>query len=199
MPCLRAEIYCRCAFCGGTHLGLEHEVELAYVCPVACAGDRTYDFLVEDYLLQSVKVYAALGIHDLLIAVVEGVALGEELSYFRRCGTILLLVEILLETLACFLHLLLYLLLVLGYLVFDEDIGTIALLGVTVVYERVVESIDVAGCLPYCRVHEYSRIDTHDILMHEHHVLPPVLLDIVFQFDTVLTVVIYSAQSVINL
>ena len=48
------------------HLGLEHEVELAHLGPVACAADGAYDSLVEDDLLQAFEVDAAFCVHHLM-------------------------------------------------------------------------------------------------------------------------------------
>ena len=109
----------------GSHLGREHEVELAHVCPVACSADGAYYLLVEDYLLQCLEVGA---LHGGSIALVEGVTLLAQLLNARRRGQILLLVESLLEAFAGLVDLFLYLLVVLGNLVFNENIGAIALL-----------------------------------------------------------------------
>ena len=87
---------------------------------------------------------------------------------------------------------------VLGYLVFDEHIGAITLLRVTVVDEGIVERVHVSAGLPYRGVHEDGRVDAHDVLVKQHHALPPVLLDVVFQFHTILSVVIHGSQSVVD-
>jgi len=56
----------------------------------------------------------------------------------------------------------------------------------------------VAGSLPDGGVHEDGRVDAHDVLVEQSHRLPPVLFDIIFEFNAELTVVIDCAQSVID-
>ena len=90
-------------------------------------------------------------------------------------------------------------LVILGYLVLDEHVRAVALLRVAVVDEGVVEGVHVSAGLPDGGVHEDGGVDAHDVLVQQHHALPPVLLDVVLQFHAVLTVVIHSAQSVVNL
>ena len=95
-------------------------------------------------------------------------------------------------------YFLVYLFVVFGNLIFNQYIGTVALLGITVVNQRVIKSVHVSRSLPNGRMHENCRIDTYDVLMQQHHALPPVLFDIVFQFHTVLTVIIYGSKSIVN-
>ena len=96
------------------------------------------------------------------------------------------------------LDLLLNLVLILCHLLLDEYVGAIALLGVAVVDEGIVEGIDVSAGLPRGGVHEDSGVDAHDILVQEHHRLPPVLLYIVLELHAVLSVVIDRAQAVVD-
>ena len=84
----------------------------------------------------------------------ESVALLLVLDYASVGSAELSLVEALAEALASLGNLLLNLLVVLCNLVFDENVGTVALLRVAVVDERVVESVYVSACLPDSRVHE---------------------------------------------
>ena len=128
----------------------------------------------------------------------EGVALLLVLQHTRIGLAELSLIERIAETLACLGYLLVYLLLILAYLVLDEYVGAIALLGVAVVDERVVEGVNVSACLPYRGVHEDCRVDAHDVLVEQNHALPPVFLDVVFQFHTILSVVVDCCQSVID-
>ena len=128
----------------------------------------------------------------------EGVALGLRLGHAGRRLQIFRLVEAVAEALAGLLDFLLDLLVVFSYLVLDEHIGTIALLRVAVVNQGVVEGIDVAGGLPDGGVHEDGRVNAHDVLVEQHHRLPPVLLDVVFQLYAHLAVIIDCAQSVVD-
>ena len=109
------------------------------------------------------------------------------------------LVERVTETLASLLNLFLNLLVVFGNLVLNQHVGTIALLTVAVVDEGIVESIHVARGLPDGGVHKNGAVNTHDILVQQNHRLPPILLNVVFQLHTVLTVVINSTQSIVDI
>ena len=178
-----------------THLGREHQVELAHICPVLGAADRVYDVLVEDYLLQFLKVGT---LHCLGVTCMKSVALLLMLEHTGIGSAEFLLIKGVAELLGGLGNLLVYLLLVLGYLVFDEHVGTITLLGVAVIDKWVVERIDVAGSLPHGRVHEDGGVDTHDIAVHQHHRLPPIFLDIILKLNAVLTVVIHGGETVVN-
>ena len=96
------------------------------------------------------------------------------------------------ETLGSLCYLFLDLILDLGYLLLDEHIGAVTLLGILVVNQRIVERIHMTGSLPYGRVHKDRRVNAHDILVKESHGIPPVTLDIVFELHAILTVVIHS-------
>ena len=180
----------RCA-----HLSREHQVKLSHVGPVLCAADRIDNLLVDYYLLQCLEVRT---LHSLGIAGVQSVALLLGLLYALACGQILLLVKRVAEALASLSHFFLYLLVIFRYLVLDEHVSAIAFLRVAVVDKWVVKRIDMSACLPYSRMHKDGGVDTHDILVQQHHTLPPVLLDVVFQFHTILSVVMYGSQSVID-
>ncbi len=175
-------------FCG------KHQVELAHVGPVAGAGDGAHNAQFLDEGLESGQV---VGIHQgsetlrdvvnlLLILQHTAVGLAEHL-----------LVEVF-ETLAGLLNLLVDFLLDFGDMVLDEHIGAVALLGVLVVNQRVIESVHVAGSLPNGRVHKDAAVQTDDVLVVLHHRFPPILLDVVFQFNAILAVVINGAQAVVN-
>ena len=126
------------------------------------------------------------------------VALLLFLQHARRRLAVFLFVEGIAKTLAGLGHLLLDFLVVLRNLVLDQHVGAITLLRVTVVNQRVVKRVHMSAGLPNRRVHEHTRVDAHDVLMHQHHRLPPVLLDIILQFHTVLAVVIHCAQTIID-
>ena len=179
----------------GTKLSGEHEVELAYVGPVLRSADRADDALVEDDLLQFLQVGA---LHGLRVALVEVVALLLVVEDAGIGGTEFLLVEALAKSLGSLLYLLVNLLLILADLVLDEVVGTVALLRVAVVDQGVVECVDMAAGLPHRGVHEDGGVDTDDVGMEEHHGLPPVLLDIIFQLHAVLTVVVNGGETIID-
>ena len=108
------------------------------------------------------------------------------------------LVEGLSETLAALRDLLVHLLLDLPEEVLDEDVGTIPLLGILIVDERVVEGAHVTGGLPDAGVHEDGRVDAHDVLVQAGHRLPPVILDVVLELDTHLAVIIHGGEAVVD-
>ena len=83
-------------------------------------------------------------------------------------------------------------------MIFYQNVCTIALFRVTIIYQRIVKSIYVARCFPRCGMHENGSIDTYDILMEQGHRIPPITLDIVFQFYAILAVVIHCAKAVVN-
>ena len=196
---LGTQINGACAVGGAAHLGLKHEVELTDISPVAGSADGADDSFVEDNLLHAIQVDTARSVHYLLEAVMQVVILLLILEdTLVRC-TELCFVEAVAETLLSLFYLLLNLILVLRHLLFDEHVGTIALLRVTVVDEWVVEGIHVSACFPSGGVHEDGCVDAHDVLVQEHHRLPPVLLYIVLQLNAVLSVVIDGSQTVVNI
>ena len=113
-------------------------------------------------------------------------------------GDELLAVEALAEAFVGLLALLLNLLLDLGDMVLNEDVGAVALLAVLVVDEGVVECVHMAAGLPDAGMHEDGAVEAHDVLVHLHHGLPPGLFDVVFQFDAELTVVVDSGEAIID-
>ncbi len=191
----RTEVNLVCCIRSRAHLGREHQVKLAYVGPVLCSTDRVNNLFIDDNLLQSLKIWS---LHSLGVTLVEGVALFLVLDDTRIRLAELCLVEAVAEALACLGNLLVNLFLVFCNLVFDKNIGAVAFLRVAVVDERVVESVNVAACLPDSRVHKDGGVDAHDILVEQYHALPPIFLDVVFQFYTILSVVVDCSQSVVN-
>jgi hypothetical protein len=103
------------------------------------------------------------------------------------------------EALAAFLDLLGDLILVLGDVLLQQHVGTVALFAVLVVDQRVVESIHVAAGLPHSGVHEDSGVQTHDVLVELGHGLPPVAADVVLQLNAVRAVVVGGAKAVVDL
>ena len=184
------------AFGGAAHRGAEHEVELTDVGPVAGAADGADDAAVDDDLAVLGQIVGVLGLD---VAVVDLVVLGLLAQDVGVSGAELSLVETLAETLAALGDLLAYLFLDLAEIVLDEDIGAIALLGVLVIDERVVEGANVTGSLPDARMHKYAGIDAHYILVKARHGVPPILLDIVLEFGAHLSIIVHGGKSVIDL
>ena len=122
---LGTEIHGHRAVGGRAHLGAEHEVELTHLGPVLCAGNRVYDFLVDDNLAKLVEVTV---IHRFCKTLVERVTLGfllkdagiglAEKGFVKRVA----------ETLAGFLNLFLDFVVKLRDGVLDKHVGAVTLL-----------------------------------------------------------------------
>ena len=78
-----------------------------------------------------------------------------------------------------------------------QVVHAVAFLTVFIIYHGVAEIINVPAGLPYRRVHKYSGIDTHYIVLHLCHALPPVFADVTLQLHTILAVIIYRTQPII--
>ena len=114
-------------------------------------------------------------------------------------ATKLSLIKSITESLGSLGHFFVYLLVIFGKLVFNQHIGTITFFRIAVVNQRIIECVHMSGSLPNSRMHKNSRINTYDVLVQQHHTLPPILLDIILQLHSHLTVIVYSAQSVIDI
>ena len=129
---LRAQVDLHRRIGRGTHLGREHQVELTNIRPVLGTADGIYNLLVEDNLLQLIEVRT---LHGSRITGVQIVALFLGFLHALAGLQILSLVEAVAEALAS--------LLLLGNLIFDQHVSTIALLRVAVVDQGIVESVHV--------------------------------------------------------
>ena len=193
---LRTKINLHRAVCRRTHLCLEHEVELTHVGPVARTADRTNDLLVENDLFEFIEVIV---VHRFGKTLMERLAFGNVLFHTLVGSFEHLLVKTLAETFAGFLYLFGDFVIVFGNLIFDQYVRTVTLLGIAVINQRIIERIYVTGGFPSRRVHKNSRVDTDDVLVQKRHRIPPITLDIVLQLHAVLTVVIYGAQTIVDL
>ena len=192
---LRTEVDGRCPLRSRPHFGLKHEVELAHFSPVASTANGANDFLVQDDLAQFFKV-AIIESHRKTL--VQSIALSSNFEHTTVGGAEFFFVEGFLETLATLSHFFLNLLVIFCELIFDKHVSAIAFLRILVVNQGIVKRIYVTRSLPNSGVHEDGRVDAHDVLVEQSHRLPPVLFDIIFEFNAELTVVIDCAQSVID-
>ena len=55
----------------------------------------------------------------------------------------------------------------------------------------------MSGSLPDGRVHEDGRIQSHHVLVQQDHGVPPVLLNIVLELNSILSVIIDRCESVV--
>ncbi len=195
LSCFRAQIYFHGTIGSGTHIGREHEVELTYVGPVACTAYGTYNLFINNYLFEFVQI---VFVYCSLIAVVQRIASGCIIQYIGRCGAIFCFIERVTETLAGFDYLLLYFFIVFGHLLLNQNIGAVASLGIAVVYQGIVKGINMTRCFPNGRVHKYCRVKAYNVVMQQYHALPPICLNVILQFDSELSIIIDSTQSVIN-
>ena len=131
-------------------------------------------------------------VHGLGKTFVESVALGLVLQHTRIGLAEKGLVKRVAETLGGLSHFLLDFIVHLGYFFLDKHVCAIAFLGVFIVNQGVVECVDMPRSLPDSRMHENSGIDTYYIFMKKRHGVPPIAFDVIFQFDTVLTIVVNS-------
>ena len=180
----------------GAHGGGEHQVKLTHLGPVASTGNGAHDVAVDDNLAIFGIIVGLFGSH---ITVVYLVIFGLFAQHIGVCSPELGLVKGVSELLFALSHLFFNLFLDLAQVIFDEDIGPVALLGIFVVDEGVVEGSYVSGGLPDARVHENSGVNAHDILIQAGHGLPPIVFDVVFELDTHLAIVINGCQTVVNL
>ena len=151
LGCFGTEIHLVGSVTGRTHLSREHEVELTHIGPVLGTADRVYNAFIKDNLLEFLEVRT---LHSLCVALMQGITLLQVLQYTWIGLTELGFVEGVAKLFLGLSHFLGHLLLILGYLVFDEHVGTIAFFGVAVINERVIESVHVAAGLPDGRVHK---------------------------------------------
>ena len=103
------------------------------------------------------------------------------------------------ESFGSFRYFLIDFIVIFSQLIFNQYVGTIAFLGIFVVNQWVIECVNVSGSLPDSRMHKYGRVDPDNVFVQQHHAVPPVFLDIILQFNAHLTVVIHSAQSVVDI
>ena len=95
----------------------------------------------------------------------EGVPLGLVLEHAGVGGAELGLVEGVAEFLGGLGHFFVDFVFDFSQLLLDQDVGAVALLGIAVVDQGVVEGVDVARSLPDGRVHEDGRVDADDVLV----------------------------------
>ena len=192
---LRAEVDDPGVSTDRAELRLEHQVELANVRPVGRPGFRILDAEIEDELLHRVEVVCVHGGLEPRIDVLNLPLSADAIAVGREE---LLLVEGVAEALLRLGHVLGNLGFDLADVVLDQDVGTVALLAVLVVDQRIVERIDVSRGLPRGGVHENAGVEAHDVFVHPHHGRPPIGLDVVLQFDPELPVVIGGTQSIVD-
>ena len=116
-------------------------VELTYICPVLCSGNRTSEFTVNDDLTKLCKIICIESISHSLLYLINLSLIAKNI---RICSKELLLIERLAEFLLTLLYILGNLILKFTDVILDENVCAISLLRILVVDKRVVESTDMA-------------------------------------------------------
>src|SRR5688572_18449 len=81
---------------------------------------------------------------------------------------------------------------------FYQMIDPVSFLTVFVIDHRVIEIINMARSFPRGRMHENGSINTHNILIHAGHTIPPIVLYIFFEFTSPLPVIIYRLEAIVD-
>ena len=81
---------------------------------------------------------------------------------------------------------------------FLKLVGTMALVAVEALDQRVVEHGHVAGSHPHGRREDDGRVNAHDITTGDDHGTPPFALDVVFQRDAERTVIPCGTGSAVD-
>ncbi len=160
----------------GTHLGREHQVELADFRPVPRSADRANNFFIKDDLSQLFQIVV---IQRLGEPVMQPVPFLPVFEHPLIGLPELLLVERITKPFGRFFNLFTDLVLVFGQLIFDQHVGPVTFFGILVIDQRIVEGIHMAGGFPDRGMHENGRVDPHDILIQQYHAVPPVFFDII--------------------
>ena len=186
----RTKVNLHRSFGSRTHFSREHQIELTNFCPVLSTGDRAYDFFINNDLAQFFQITI---IQCFSKTSVKSVAFCLMLQHTSVSRTELSLIKRFAESLGSFRYFFINFIVILCQLIFDQHVSTITFFRVFIVNQRVIECVYVSGSLPDSRVHKDGRVDTDNVLVQQHHAVPPVFLDVIFQFNAHLTVVIHSA------
>ena len=179
-----------------THLCGEHQIELTHFRPVLRSGNGANNLFIYDDLAKLIQIIIVQRFRK---ASMKGVAFSLMLKDTAVCATELCLIESITEFLGSFSYLFIDLIIVFGKLIFDKHVCTITFFRIFIVNQRIVECINVSGSFPDSRMHKNSGVDADNIFVQQHHAIPPVFLYIIFEFNTHLTIVIHSSQSIINI
>jgi hypothetical protein len=117
---LRTEVHLQRTVGGRSHLCREHQVELSHIRPVCRSRYRVDDTFVHDNLTQTFQVVV---VHGLLIAFVQRVSLCLVFQHTGIRRAVFFFVESVAVFLAGLLHLFVHLVIIFGYLVFDEHVA----------------------------------------------------------------------------
>ena len=179
-----------------THIGREHQIELTNFCPILSTGNRASYFFVNNDLTELFQIVI---VQRFCETFVQCITLCLMLKNTPIGAAELSFVESFTKSFGSFGHLFINLIIVLSQLIFNQHIGTVAFFRVFIINQRIVKCIHMSGSLPDGRVHKDCRVNTDNVFVQQHHAVPPVFFNIVFQFNTHLSVVIHRAQSVVDI
>ena len=187
---LGPQVYFECPFGGSPHLGREHQVKLPHFRPITGATHRAGDFAIHDNLPQLVQVIVVQCLGKTRVNLVPLRLI------FQHPGigfAVHLLVELLPEALCRLLHLLVDLIVYFSQILLDQHVGTIPLLAVPVIDQWIIKRVHVSRCFPDGRVHEDGGVDPYNILVQQHHAVPPIFFQVVLELHAHLPVIINGA------
>jgi hypothetical protein len=83
--------------------------------------------------------------------------------------------------------------------VLDQVVFAVTLVAARALDEGVAENLDVTGCFPDFARQDDAGVETDDIVAALHHVVPPLLLDVLLESDSEGAVIPCGARSSIDL
>jgi len=173
---LRTQVYGVCLIADGTQLGFKHQVKLPYVSPVTGARDGTGNFTILNYFFYRSQVIRFKRLHHSLV---YGFGMFRQLNHTGVGLSEKLLIKTISKTLTRLFNLLFNFFLLLLNPLLNKRIGTVALLAVPVVNQRIVEGAGMPRCHPNLGVHENGRINPHNVLINPGHGFPPKATDVI--------------------
>ena len=183
----RTQIQTVFAAIGCTHLGAVHQVKLTYIGPIARATHRTNNAFRFNQFFDHRQIAR---LQTFLHHRIDAINLGLVFHHPRVGCAIHRRIKSLTKSLGRFVHFLVDFLSDFLLMILEQHIRTITLLAVLVVDHRITKTIHVTAGLPHFGMHKNGRINPNDVLIELGHGFPPVLTQIIAQFNTVLTVII---------
>ena len=174
----------RCA-----HLGAVHQVKLTYIGPISGATHRTNNpFRFNQFLDHGEVARLQTFLHHRI----DAINLGLIFHHPRVGCAIHRRIKSLTKSLGSFVYFLVDFLSDFLLMILKQHIGAITLFAVFVVDHGITKPIHVTAGLPNLGVHKDGRINPNDVLIELGHGFPPILTQIVAQFNAVLAVIVNS-------
>ena len=190
LRCFRTKIDFHSTVRSRSHLSREHQVELTNFRPILRSGDRTYNFFINDDLAKLIQIIVVQRFCKTSMKRIAFCLMFQHTSVGR---TELSLIKGFTESLGRFCYFLIDFIVIFSQLIFNQYVSTITFFRIFIVNQGVIECVYVSGSLPDSRMHKDGRVDTDNVFVQQYHTVPPIFINVVFQFNAHLTVVIYSA------